>query len=75
MEGMAGTLGRGVCACRRTPHPPPDPPPHPRGLGLQTDLKASRTEKACPGWTCCVASAEPCPLWVCSRSTVLVASS
>lgn len=57
------------------PTPLSTPPTHPRGLGLGTDLKASRTGKACPGWMRFVASAEPCPLWVCSHSTVLVASS
>lgn len=66
---------RCVCLPQNAPPPSRPPPTRPRGLGLGTDLKASRTGKACPGWMRFVASAEPCPLWVCSHSTVLVASS
>lgn len=75
MEGMAGLWDEVCVPAAERPTPLSTPPTHPRGLGLGTDLKASRTGKACPGWMRFVASAEPCPLWVCSHSTVLVASS
>lgn len=50
MEGMAGTLGRGVCACRRTPHPPLDPPPHtPGAWGSELTLRPAGQGRPVPG--------------------------